>query len=257
MPIDPHRLRAALLRAGGGYSPDRIVADSELNHRFFECCRQEGLTEPLNELNWALLNARKTGALAGLRCTRPTKVRPLPECAVAAEIAVRLIEQRQSTSLDGILADPEVAAEFDQLAATVSPGFSSLEYRWAALGLRKKRRLRPELTSRVVPASQVELGRLDSITPTDLPTEQGVYLFHAAIGTLYVGEASNLRTRLTRHLDHSDNKGLARFFWTHGTRDVSLELRILAPSTPARSRKALEAELIRSRHPRFNVALNR
>ncbi len=73
-------------------------------------------------------------------------------------------------------------------------------------------------------------------------------------GALYIGEAENLFKRLKKHLDHSDNKGLARWMWEHGMDDVQLEVQVLAAETKTIVRRALETELIRSRLPLFNVA---
>jgi excinuclease UvrABC nuclease subunit len=44
---------------------------------------------------------------------------------------------------------------------------------------------------------------------------------------LYVGEAINLRKRLRKHLDHSDNKGLARWLWENGATDLHLKIHVL------------------------------
>jgi hypothetical protein len=55
-------------------------------------------------------------------------------------------------------------------------------------------------------------------------------------------------------LDHSDNKGLARWLWENGIRDLHVEYHVLPAGTTARVRKALEMELICSRNPIFNVA---
>ena len=50
-----------------------------------------------------------------------------------------------------ILCDPILVREFEQIASGIVPGHSPREYRWAALNLRKRRKLRPELLSRIVP----------------------------------------------------------------------------------------------------------
>jgi hypothetical protein len=58
---------------------------------------------------------------------------------------------------------------------------------------------------------------------------------------------------VAKHLDHSDNKSLARWFWSNGFSRVHLELQILDETTTTKVRKALEAELIASRRPIFNI----
>ena len=68
-----------------------------------------------------------------------------------------------------------------------------------------------------------------------------------------MGETSNLRTRLGKHLDHSDNKGLAHWIWEYGTDTLHLGMQVLPVDTETKVRRAMEAELIRSRDPVFNV----
>ena len=57
------------------------------------------------------------------------------EFLFASEIA--WIEMKEHGSLDDILCDPDLAQAFDQKARRLAPGFTSLQYRWGALTLRK------------------------------------------------------------------------------------------------------------------------
>jgi site-specific DNA-methyltransferase (adenine-specific) len=236
-----------------GYSTDRVVADPELNRRFVVECRRLGLQDPVAGLNRALLNLRKSGALAGRPRSKQTRFPDIDEYRFAAEIAVRFLERRDEISLDRIICDPEKAAEFDEIAHRIIPGYSSLQYRWAALGLRKAKKLEPELVGRIAPPVDVINIAIDDVVPAQLPVSQGLYLFIAADQLLYVGETENLRKRLKKHLEHSDNKGLARWIWEFGTENLHLEMQILEANTETRVRRALELELIRSRQPIFNV----
>jgi hypothetical protein len=54
-------------------------------------------------------------------------------------------------------------------------------------------------------------------------------------------------------LDHSDNKGLARWVWEQGPDELHLEIHVLPDGTPTKVRRALEMEFIRSRESIFNV----
>jgi predicted GIY-YIG superfamily endonuclease len=165
------------------------------------------------------------------------------------------LERQKSVTVDEIICDPELVQEFDAMAAQMAPGFTRLQYRWAALNLRKARRLKPELLSRIAPTQKVSLGLVTNLDLVSISSKQGLYVFYDAESkqTLYIGEATNLRKRLEKHLDHSDIKSLARWLWEHGSKSLYLELHILPPSTATRVRRALEAELIASRHPAFNV----
>lgn len=239
--------------ASDGYSTDRVVADPELNLRFIAECRQRGLKDSVAVLNRTLLNLRKKGGLAGRPRSKRTHFHDEDDYRFAAEIAVRFIERRYGISLDTIICDPGKVAEFDDVATRVAPGYSPLRYRWAALNLRKAHGLEPELVARIAPPIDVINISLNEVVPDELPVSQGLYLFIAADQLLYVGETQNLRRRLKKHLEHSDNKGLARWIWEFGTESLHLEMHILDANTQARIRKALELELIRSRQPVFNV----
>lgn len=163
------------------------------------------------------------------------------------------MERRDGVTLDDILCDPELAGEFDRLAATICPGFTPLQYRWTALNLRKAKRLRPEILARVAAPDLVVAKAVKELSLDAIPKAQGLYIFFTRSECLYVGEAENLRNRLGKHLDHSDNKGLARWMWDQGTEELFLELQTLAADTTQKVRRALETELIRSRRPLFNV----
>lgn len=234
-----------------GYSADRIIADPKLNSRFIEACRRGGLTEPAVELNLRLLNLRKRAGLP--RSTRRTMISDQDKFTFAAEMAVRSLERKDRTTLDRILCDPDRAAEFDAIAQRIAPGFIPLQYRWAALHLRKVNKLKPELLGRVVPTKVVGPMAITSLAIADVPNEQGLYIFAARDRILYIGEAQNLRSRLRKHLEHSDNKFLARHIWECGIADLMVEYHVLPPDTRSDVRKAMELELIRSRRAELNV----
>ncbi len=246
------KLRAAYELACSGYSPDRVVADPELDEVFLKECRCLGLVEPASALNRSLLNLRKQGGLRGLKSKRSTFLEE-DEYRFAAEIAARFVERRDALSLDDIICDPEVATEFDRLADRIAPGYRPVEYRWAALNLRKGRQLKPEVVSRVIPAETVEILEVASVDLSRLPAKQGLYVFLTKHSTLYVGEAENLQNRIRKHLDHSDNKGFARWLWGDGPSEILVEVHVLPSDTSTRVRRALETELIRSRDPLFNI----
>lgn len=234
------------------WSVDRVIADEALNVAFIQACRLLGSQEAALELNMRLLNARKRGLLRRPGTMR-TSFSDLDEYSFASEIAIRSLERKHQTTLDRILCDPIYAGEFDSIAATIAPGFTSLQYRWAALRLRKSSRLKPELIGRIVPTSVFGPVSAAEIDPAEIPAKQGVYLIFGREKLLYIGEAESLRTRLKKHLDHSDNKQLARHLWKFGISELFLEYHVLPAGTPTRHRKAYELEMIRSRNPEFNV----
>lgn len=245
-------VRAAFDATSCGYSPDRVVADPELNAAFLARCQATGIDRPPTELNRALLNLRKKGELRGLKSKRTTFPQE-DQYRFAAEIAARFMERREGVSLDDIICDPVLALEFDELASRIVPGFQPIQYRWAALNLRKGRKLQPEIVARVIPPISVQVVPITELDVANLPQQQGLYLFFTADQVLYVGEAEHLQNRIRKHLDHSDSKGLARWLWDEGPATLYLETQALPLDTSTRERRALETELIRSRNPVFNV----
>jgi hypothetical protein len=246
------KLIAAFDAVCQGFSPDRVVADPALNAEFVAEAGRLGLTESAAALSRNLLNLRKQGDLPGRKSKR-TSFPDEGDYRFAAEMAISFLERRDGVSLDAIICDPALAAEFDSMAATLAPGYSPLQYRWAALNLRKMNQLKPELLARVAPPISLESFQIKDIDVQCVPSQQGLYMFFTSAQVLYVGEAENLHKRLKKHLEHSDNKGLARWMWEYGTDDLRVEIQLLAKETTTMVRRALETELIRSRSPLFNI----
>jgi hypothetical protein len=246
------RLLQAFHLARQGFSADRVVADPDLNRVFLDECDRLGLGLDAAKLNRSLLGLRKRGALRGVP-SRRTSFKDQSDYQFAAEIAARFLERRDEISLDQIICDPALAAQFDEIARTIVPAGTSLEYRWAALNLRKQQRLKPELLARVARPIEVLRLKVEGMLLGSVPKGPGLYIFYSNRATLYVGECDNLQVRIRKHLDHSDRKELARWLWEFGDTSLHLELQVLDRSITQRIRRALELELIRSRSPLFNV----
>ena len=244
----------AFLRCRDGYSPDVVIADPALGVQFLAECRRLGAKGTDFDLNHCLYNLRKSGVLEDHRTTRRVRPTKRDEYQFAAEIAARFLERQRNTTLDRIICEPDLAREFDRLAQELAPGFTPFEYRFAALSLRKARRLRPEVGPQLLRATKVESFRVADLDVTRIPKAQGLYFFHYRDeGLLYLGEAKNLRDRIRQHLDHSDRRELARWLWEHGADNLFLEIHVLPEGTASAARKALELDMIRSRRPRFNI----
>ena len=252
---DRELIREAFVEVRNGLSADRVIADPKLNAIFVKACREHNLCDSAEEINLALMNARKGSHLSGLPRSKKTSFPDEDDYTFAAEIAIRFLERRDGTNLDRVICSPDKASEFDELAGRLAPGYSSLQYRWAALNLRKRKVLKPEQMSHVVASEKVKIDRIQELLIEKITENQGLYVFTDSESkkTLYVGEASNLRKRLSKHLEHSDNKGLAHWIWEHGTGDIWLEIHELPHCTTKKVRRALEYELIQTREPIFNV----
>lgn len=236
-----------------GFSADRVLCDPELNQRFLDACRKREVPGSDAELNRRLLAIRKSGGIGKGYTQKRTRFDDAPY-RFAAEISARHLERREKCSLDEILICPDRAREFDQLAEQLAPGFRSVQYRLSAMKLRKLRQFAPEPVSRVGPTLRIQRYSCRELNTGELPSAPGIYLFLDSTRVLYVGEAGNLRTRLAKHLDHSDNRELARWFWGNSLDDIWIELQVMPDDTTVRVRRALELELIRSRRPAFNIA---
>lgn len=251
-PSDRVSIQAAFLAIRERWSPDRVVCDPQLNSSFRAECERLGITLSQEECNRILLNLRRAGKLRRLS-SRETRFPTQADYQFASEIAIRMIERRDGVTLDDVICNPTRAAEFDRLCAQIAPGYSPLQYRWAALSLRKNKGLRPELVGRVVKLDSVIRANIRQLVIDDLPSAQAIYLLICSTRLLYIGETTDIRVRLRKHLDHSDNREFARWKWQNEGEPLFVEYHILPKTTSTRTRKAIELELIRSRNPEFNV----
>ncbi len=250
------RIIQSYLEVRESYSTDFVVAHPKFNRQFLRRCRELGATGTDFDLNWALFNARKNRYLADIPKTKRFSVSRTDEYEYASEMAIRFLQrdvhQREGreVSLDKIICDPDLAAEFDELATKLASGFDPIEYRWVALGLRKARRLTPNTEAVEIP--QLEgLGSTKTVRSSRLPTEQGLYLFRCEDEAIFFGETDNLRHRIERHFDASDSKGLPDWLYDPGRKSVRLEIARL-PGIRATTRKAMELRAIREFSPILN-----
>src|SRR5262249_39234635 len=125
--------------------------------------------------------------------------------AFASEIALRRMLDLGHPSIDHVLCDPIAAARFDDFARSLAPGFSTLQYRWAALDLRKhaemvrrQARMRggrlPE-ASRTIALQEASLAEVQQAPAVYLLTPR-----RDGATPAYVGETTNLLDRARRTL---------------------------------------------------------
>jgi hypothetical protein len=246
-----------IIRAFGeirsGYSVDRVIADPELNRRFLRRCRELGVSGTDYDLNWSLMSARKKGELSDLPKTKRYTVREIDEFEYASELAVRFLEEQKGVSLDRVICDPELAEELDQYAARLAPGFTPLQYRWAALGLRKAGRLGGGSEAPIEVPDLELLGSATSIKTSAVPNDGGLYLFSSEKDRVFLGQTDNLRHRIERHMEVSESQGLPDWLWdTH-----SNPLRVSVASLPEMgrsTRQKIEVLLVRTWKPVLNLS---
>ncbi len=204
-----------------GYSLDRVLADPALGSQLSEKCREIGLPGTPKDWNHLLMRLRKAGKLnCPVRNRTEISWSDFDEFLFASEIAWS--EMKEHGTLDDILCDPELAASFDQKAQSLAPGFSSLQYRWGALTLRKTSK-----TARVRSEFFPTLSRDEFQSDRQLRSWKddgsslnapGLYLIRgdSRQKTAYVGSALNLLKRLAtqfaeRQLEHWEQERDAKF----------------------------------------------
>jgi hypothetical protein len=252
----------AYLEVRDGYSIDRVVADPELDRGFLRRCRELDLRGTDFDLNWKLFTGRKNKCFADLPKTKKYTPSPKDEFDFSSEIGIRFVQEQirmrdgREVSLDKIICDPDLAAEFDRIAEKLAPGFTPLDYRWVALGVRKA------AGRYALKAQTIKLPAFDLLGPTHglrssrITSEQGLYFFRCEDEPLFVGETDNLRQRIERHFDLGGASGLPDWLYDRGSRSISLGI-IPLPNVPPTERKIFELGEIHAFKPFFNYVRGR
>jgi hypothetical protein len=243
-------IRRAFEAVREGFSPDRVVADPRLNREFLSQCEAFGIDDVPFNLNWTLLNLRKSGQLVGLR-SKKSVVHDQWRYAFASEMAATSIYYRQQVSVDRVICDPERVKEFDRLAKALAPGFSTFEYRWAALNIRKK-------GSSVGGQSKRRVGRLTWSDRLPFPHIQqvphikGIYTLHEDNTALYISNSEDLRESMGSQLRMIDVPLLEADLWHPDPQRLFWRYAEL-PEMPSNARSGMVNELIGTLKPVFNI----
>ena len=251
----------AFAKSNRGYSVDRVIADPLLNEDFQLQCDRRDVPGTPAERNRFLFRIRKSGKLkkAQIETNKRTILTwdEMDPFLFASEIAWRRTSELYAgASLDEILCDPRLAEKFDELAKSYAEGFSVLEYRWAALKLRKEGAKGRERASRMTPKGlglkkfkDKDLQPLSKFDLAGLSPQPGVYAICGAKSNfLYAGETSNLQARLGLQLSDS-----ARRNWPSSLQDQSkLQLAIFPLKTISDARLARQSRLLKWHRPAWN-----
>jgi site-specific DNA-methyltransferase (adenine-specific) len=250
------KIMQAFLEIRDKYSADKVIADPEYDRKYLRRCRELGLAGTDYELNWKLMNARKASEISGfsdiIDTRRYSVGKVIDEFEYASELAVRYMQQMRNVSLDQIICDPELSEEFDNYAAQLAPGFSPLQYRWAAFGLRKAGRLGNKVDESVKLPELENFGRITSVDLGKIPETSGLYLFSSREKPIFAGQTDNLRHRMERHIKVSSS-GLPIWLWD--VRREPLELGIAPlPGVTRSDRQAMEVIVVREWRPVLNFS---
>ena len=200
-----------------GFSADRVVADPDLNNAFSDQCQKFGIVGDPKTWNTLLFRLRKDGQFTDVETSQRTSYswEEFDKFIFGSEIALQLmLDEGLAESLDEILCDPDLAADFDQRAQEQAPGHSPLEYRWAALRLRKEamqaRRRGSVLTPPKKFDQKVQIKDLELEAVPDTP---GMYVIsESSSSKLYVGETLNLRNRFKKQFNPRQKKNWSSEF---------------------------------------------
>ncbi len=183
-----------------GWTVDRILTDPQLQSGFYQECIRLGLPLSQKETCLRLLKLRKKGSAPRGSKRYSVSGADCEPYLHACEIAWASVHARYpEISLEEILSDPERAAEFDAVAEQFAPGFTSLEYRWGALRLRKSLKKARERGLALRPPRRLHLG--DQFARFDLHQvmdASGIYLLYLKDECVYVGAATSLQLRLQK-----------------------------------------------------------
>ncbi|MEM6690137.1 MAG: DNA methyltransferase, partial [Planctomycetota bacterium] len=246
----------AFAKSNRGFSVDRIVADPILNEDFQHQCERRDIPGTPAERNRFLFRLRKSGRLkkAGIQTNKRTSFDwdHMDPFLFASEIAwKRVSELYANAGLDEILCDPRLATQFDDAATSLAEGYSPLEYRWAALKLRKQGstgRRRAETMS-MKKFAKKEWRALDDLDFGHLDRTPALYALRTKDDVLYAGETSNLRSRLKLQVAEE-----AIGKWPSDVNKPSgLSLAIREVETIGDSRLARQSHLLKLYRPKWNL----
>lgn len=250
-------IKDAFAQTHEGWSSDEVVLREDLNQAFIKHCLAVLPDADPAELNWRLLNMRKAGLL-DVPTTRSNR-KSVAKWKPIAEIVARVLIDKHKVSIDRVMASPKLRSEFDTGVQEIDADADLYSVRKAAFGLRKQRRLKPELIARIadwgreITTLPLKSVRADGDIVPELP---GIYIFRDETGYLYIGQSENLRSRLKEHLDQSSNFSLANYLSDQQHDNVTIELHAFSSDSRAKEtmiRRAYESELIASRKPKFNI----
>lgn len=244
-----------------GYATDRLLADPHLSQLFLKEVRSLGLQEPTAAINRRLLRIRKATDLpVRLPKTTKTEKRDLHPYLIPAEIAYALLGYQYDVSFDDLLADPELLKQFDDLAIKIDPRGTIVDYRLAALHLRKNIRSRSDAErNEVARTSESEvsqrwrtLGKLASLKRIDVPDSEGIFSLSEPNRYLFLTRFADLRSGIAQVQDGKLLSALGNRFWQPNVSGI--DVRIITPTVQKKPNlKVLEMKALDLYRPLYNL----
>ena len=249
-----------------GYSVDRVYADPVLCLRFVKQANKLGVNASYMAICRRLMTIRKSGEFK-VKTTKQDK-RDLRPFLIPAELAFAQLTYRHDASADDLLLDPDVGVEFDALAMKIGRVGNAVDYRLAALHLRKNLRSRsgPERKQvELLDPSELNLrwhpgGPLSKVTLDDIPTTEGMFSLSEPNRYLFLTTYPNLRSGIKVFQDPNFLAAVGNRFWSPSLDTISLQVVRQADlkaksltSTQSGNLRLLELKSLEVYQPIFNL----
>ena len=138
-------VKQAFFASHDGVSTDELLCDDEKLAQFdalvLQRARKDGITVTATQARHLLLNIRKSGKLGPVVEKRYRGNHDAYK--YVAETAARIAEDRHRTTVDRILCDPAMRADFDGVVRQFHTAATAKDIRLAAMSLRKAKQLQP------------------------------------------------------------------------------------------------------------------
>ncbi len=233
-PTVDKRIARAFEETRQGFPLDRFLADPKLAQDFFERCHTLDIIAPQHALALRLFRFRKSPQRYP-KLAKPSAPRERYDFSpylYAAEMAISQIKYRYGASVDDMLAYPNIGKEYDQLASELCPGRTPLEYRLAALYIRKSwtwntetRSLFDSIETGDVERSVMDYGSLAQLSLDKISNVKGIIgIVEQAKQDrfLYVTPTSDASRTVAPFTREKTFAAVANLFWTPALSTIRL-----------------------------------
>ena len=249
----------------GGYSPDNVLVDPVRATDFLKRSRELGVKAPDAAILRRVMRFRKSPP-AGIKLTKSTARYPKHNHTpylYAAELAAKRLSYLRGASVDDLLIYPDLGEEFDRMASQLAPGWTAIEYRLAALYVRKVVRVCDEkhledFAKLSLPAMERKLktlGSLADLKEESVPRDMGIFVLTETVETprdLYIMESPDLFLGVAPFRNQKVFDLLANHFWEPKLDKIQLQI-VTGATFAGQSMKLWELKLIQARSPIFNL----
>ncbi|HEY8665696.1 MAG TPA: hypothetical protein VIL86_03480 [Tepidisphaeraceae bacterium] len=228
----------AFLRISNGTSAETVLLDKSLASKFHSESRKLGFHASAADMNRRLINIRKNPARYekhGIVLPEATKVTPhpsiVPQYAHIIEFALARLRLRYGVTIDDILIDPELTAQYEEMVSSAAPSLTSEQVRLAALYIRKTRyiakknlQLVASLNVQKMESAFTDLGSVSRIDPSAVRDDEGIVEILENGRHLYISRNENLRLAVNQIGSPSSLMFMANDFWKPNPENLSVRI---------------------------------